>query len=89
MDTVEVKLGSVYRDKIHGIKGVAVYKTLCLSGCNRVCLEYVKEGEIKEYWFDEPQLELVKKTKLKPPEDEKDKGGPGGTPPSRSTGIRR
>ena len=80
--TEKVKLGSTYRDKIHGIVGIAAYRTECLTGCSRVCLQYVKEGEIKECWFDEPQLELHEEKKVEPVEKD-DRGGPGGEPPSR------
>ena len=76
------KLGSKYRDKVHGLEGVAVYRTECLSGCTRVCLEFLKEGEIKEHWFDEPLLELAEEKKVEPIEKD-DRGGPGPVPPSR------
>ena len=79
----QVKLGSKYRDKIHGIEGIAMARTEYLTGCNRVALEFVKDGEIKPWWFDEPQLELVEEKKPEVPVTDKTRGGPGPVAPSR------
>jgi hypothetical protein len=49
---MDMKLGHVYTDKIHGLVGVAVAQVRYLTGCDRVHLEVNKEGEIKDYWFD-------------------------------------
>ena len=75
---MSVKLGKTYEDKLHGIVGVATARTEYLTGCSRVCLEFKKDGEIKEYWFDETQLKGVKIS----PAAEKP-GGPKPVPPSR------
>ena len=86
----KVKLGKTYKDTIHGIEGVATARSEYLTGCNRVCLEFVKEGEIKTWWFDEPQLVLVKgvKPKAKKPEKPEDRGGPAPVAPSRDCPSR-
>lgn len=85
----KVTLGSRYKDKIHGIKGVATARTEYLTGCTRVALEYVEGGKIEVVWFDEPQLELVEERKEASPQPKaeetakKDRGGPGVVAPSR------
>lgn len=80
---MDVKLGSRYRDKTHGLEGVATALAQYMTGCNQVRLEFVKDGEIKSYWFDEPNVELVKEEQAAPPVAEKDRGGPRGVPPNR------
>lgn len=79
-----ITLGCKCRNTLHGIEGIAMARTEYLTGCTRVCLEFVKEGELKEYWFDEPTLEVVdEKPKAKAPEKPEDNGGPGKVAPSR------
>lgn len=83
--TEPVKLGSKYRHKLHGLEGIAIARTEYLSGCARVTIEYVKDGDLKEFWFDEPNLELVEELpENEPPKEESDRGGPRGMPPPRS-----
>ena len=60
----EIQLGDVYRDLLTGFQGVAIYKTLHLTSCTRVCLEgQVEEGKTQErltaYEFDITRLEHV------------------------------
>lgn len=60
-----MKLGSELRDKVSGIKGIAVSKTEFLNGCVRYSIQpkpTKKDGTIPaELWFDEKQLEIVGK----------------------------
>ena len=75
---MSVELGETYRDKIHGIKGVATAATEYLTGCTRILLEKIKDDTIVEYWIDETRLEGCGL-----PEPEPKDGGPGAIPPSR------
>ncbi len=72
-NSVNITLGKKYKDKVHGFEGVATAKTEYLNGCNRVLLEKMSGDDIKEIWFDSPQIEgIVDK-----------KPGGGHNPPSR------
>ena len=94
MSGVGIVLGERYRDTLHGTEGVATAFTHYLTGCSRVTLEWVKEGEIKREWFDETMVEAVGKptpvdahgqsepTQVGPPPANK-KGGPRAVEPSR------
>ena len=74
-----VDLGKRYRDKINGFEGVATAHARYLTGCDRVLLEAVQNGDLKEYWFDVTRLADVEI-----PDDELRPGGPQSAPPSRS-----
>ena len=76
---LKIKLGNRYRDTIHGFEGVAISQTTYIAGCDRVCLEFMKDGEIKASYFDITQLEGVKIT----PKQNKP-GGPRPVPPART-----
>ena len=63
-----VVLGKIYKEKVSGFEGVATGKTEYLWGCVRILVtaeKLDKEGNVKELWFDEPQLELVGKKIVK------------------------
>lgn len=85
MSTESFELGDILRDRITGFKGVAVAKTEFMFACRRWCLQPDKlhDGKpIDDRWFDEPQLEFVKKSEMSPilrdRESRADKpGGPG------------
>jgi len=88
---IKIRLGSVYRDKMHGIQGIATARTEYLTGCDRVALETVKDGEIKTHYFDVSMVEFVKDIDAiahATPADG-DPGGPAAVPPSRDVGPRR
>ena len=59
-----VELGDRVKDKITGLKGIAVGVTNYLYGCRRISVqpEQGKDGKPAE-WFtvDEPQTEVIKK----------------------------
>lgn len=56
----EVKLGKRYRDTDTGFEGVAGSVTFYQHGCERVVLKGTNlQGELKEYSFDVPEVELV------------------------------
>lgn len=71
----DVTLGDRYRDPLTGFEGVATGVTFYLHACERVTLEYVKDGAIKYESFDAPRLEHVD-TGKKPQTTRT--GGPGG-----------
>ena len=75
--------GKKYTDRLHGFEGVATARTEFITGCARVCLETIKDDQIKESWFDETRL---KEVKLSP--DQQKPGGPGPVAPSRTSGSR-
>ena len=60
-----VELGDLVKDSISGFQGVATQKVYYLQGCSRFCVSpqaVNKEGRIPDgYFFDEPQLIVVKK----------------------------
>jgi hypothetical protein len=84
---VKITLGKKYKDKVHGIVGTATCLTTYLSGCDRVNLEYVKDGEIKCIHVDAPMLEAVPTAKsVKGPTEAKKRGGPRAMPPAKTIG---
>ena len=80
-----ITLGLEYSDAVLGIKGIAVSYAIHLTGCNRVCLEWVnKDGEVRDIWIDETRLiDSTGKSALRESEV---KPGPGNDPTRR--GIR-
>lgn len=77
--TSEVTVGGKYRDKNTGVEGQAVMIEFHLHSCERVVLEFVKDGELKQYVFDAVRLELVEE-----PEEAYVKPSSGGVTTSRS-----
>lgn len=80
----EIKLGHHYKDKVHGVQGIATCHSRYLTGCDRVCLEAVtRDGEIKEYWLDVNRLEKMDEIAYPPAEVQTQhaKGGPGKVAP--------
>lgn len=51
-----VILGEEYTDEQTGISGIATAITFFQHACERVVIEHVKDGEIKDYVFDAPRL---------------------------------
>lgn len=52
----DTRLGDRYRDPLTGFEGVATAVTFYLHACERVTLEFIKDGEIKFESFDAPRL---------------------------------
>jgi len=76
---VSIRLGSRYKDRLHGIEGIATARTKYLEGCDRICLENIDKDEtIREYWFDITRLLPVKSRK------DPENGGPNKIPPKYS-----
>lgn len=52
----DIKIGERYRDEQTGVEGIVTGIYFYQHGCERVAMETVKDGEIKEYSFDAPRL---------------------------------
>lgn len=63
---MKIQLGNRYRDSITGWEGIAVGEYHYLHGCIRVGLEGTKDGEPKEFVFDEQRLVAVDGTPVEP-----------------------
>jgi len=74
----KIKLGQEVKDPITGFQGIAICRHSYLNGCDRITAQApYKEGEdIKEFSFDEPQLEVVGDGVYQPPKNSKSTGGP-------------
>lgn len=83
----EIELGKKYIDKQTGIKGVAIAVTFFQFGCERVGIEVVHAGEIKEYSFDAPRLTEVGKEQ--PVQADKTGGPERGTSHVRHSAVQR
>jgi hypothetical protein len=84
-ESAPVELGKRYRDTLHAsIEGVAVSRHTYITGCDRICLEYVHAGEVKQYTVDAPLLEAVETSA--PVAENRKAGGPRDLPPGRSLG---
>jgi len=71
-----ITLGERYTDEVHNREGVATCYAIHLTGCNRVCLEWMDDrGEIRELWVDETRLKDVVLAEVE--------SGPGSDPPRR------
>lgn len=77
----DIILGERYRDSQTGIEGVANAVIFFQHGCERVDLEYVKDGEVKGQSFDAPRLVHIDSGKQA---TTKRKGGPD----KSSSGLR-
>ena len=80
----DITLGEKYRDDQTGVEGVAAAIHFFQHGCERVTLELLVKGELKEYTFDSPRLRhiatgrLATTTRTGGPERFTDSGRPGG-----------
>lgn len=55
-----VKFGTRYRDKATGFEGTATSVVFFEHGCERVLVKGINgQGEVVEYYFDAPELELA------------------------------
>lgn len=54
--TTDVVLGDRYRDPLTGLEGAATSVTFYLHACERVMLEFLKDGVLKYESFDSPRL---------------------------------
>lgn len=71
----DIRMGDRYRDPLTGFEGVATAVTFYLHACERVALEYLKDGKVAYEHFDAPRLVHVDTGKS--PQTTRT-GGPGG-----------
>jgi len=75
-------LGDVLKDKATGFTGISMCRTQWHYTCNTYGLRSpeLKDGiPIEDQFFDEPQLEVIERGRLKEPEPEPEEDeGPGG-----------
>jgi hypothetical protein len=82
-----IKLGKEAVDKVSGFKGVVVARHTFLSGCDRYTIQpriNDKDEMTEAHTFDEPQLVVLKKKKVKTDKNEKP-GGPAPYLPSEKS----
>ncbi len=63
-----INLGDEVKHIHTGFKGIVTSRSTYLSGCDRLTIQpkMIKEGELKDALaFDEPEIELIKKKKVK------------------------
>jgi hypothetical protein len=81
----DIILGDRYRDSVTGIEGVATVVSFYMHACERVTIEWVKEGKVEYEAFDAPRLvhcltgDVPKVVKT---------GGPGGREPGTQRTVR-
>lgn len=83
-----VKLGQTVRDRITGFEGVAIARTIYLTGCDHIGIQppIDKEGKIPDaQWIDERKLEVMDVVRVAvdddPPKEKPKRGGPQGHNP--------
>lgn len=62
-----INLGDKVKDVVSGFVGIAVSRHSYLNGCARIGVqpEVDKDGKLPEYeTFDEPQLQVIEKSKI-------------------------
>lgn len=87
---MKVKLGDKVKDTVTGHTGIAVGITEYLNGCLRVGVQskVKKDGVVPDtYYFDEPQLVVVKKKQVK--KGPADTGGPIPSKPTKHKAEKR
>jgi hypothetical protein len=84
-----IQLGIKVKDRITGFMGIAIGRTVWLSGCVRVGVQNQKlnkDGQVLEaVWIDEQQLEVVGQKKFS---ERKPSGGPMSDPTRRADPSR-
>jgi hypothetical protein len=84
--STDIILGDKYRDSVTGFEGTATATTFFLHACERVSLEYIKDGKVEYEGFDAPRLIHIETEKV--PKVKKT-GGPGGREPGRAAVAAR
>jgi hypothetical protein len=83
-----IELGDEVKDSVTGVKGIATARCEFLHGCTRVGVQppIGKDGKIPDsVYFDEPQLVIIKKAKVKveAKHSPRERGGPMPSIPTR------
>ncbi len=74
---MKIELGDEVKCTVTGFRGIAIGRSEFLQGCARVGVQpkVGSDGKHPEsHWIDEPQLEVIKKQKVK--RGNKNTGGP-------------
>lgn len=73
-----IEFGDEVKDKITGFKGVVVAIHTFMYGCTRISIQPpMQKGKLEDAKsFDEPQLIIVKKTKVRSKASDRTPGGP-------------
>lgn len=64
-----VRIGDLVRDRITGVKGIAIARTVWINGCVRIVIQPQehKDGKpVESTCLDEPQLEVVEEQAMTP-----------------------
>lgn len=91
-----IQLGDEVQDIISGFTGIAIAKANYMWGCTRFAIqpqEITENKLLDSIWFDEPQLIVITKQKIKNPKLNqkitRDPGGPQPNPKRNIEPIRR
>ena len=82
----DIVLGEKYEDEQTGLVGIATAVTFHQHACERVMIEYVKDGDLKELVFDAPRLVHVE-TGVRATTEKT--GGPDHSALAKDAGMRR
>lgn len=56
----DIVLGDKYEDTVTGLQGVATGVTFYMHACERVTLEFLKDGKLEYETFDAPRMKHLK-----------------------------
>lgn len=90
--TFKAEMGTLYRDSITKIEGIATSLAVCITGCDRVLLEPVvlDDGKVPDpVYIDDHRLEYKSGGGVWLPLIPKAEDRKAGAPPTRSTPIGR
>ncbi len=78
---MSINLGDRVKDCVTGVEGIAVGRTIWITGCNQIIVQpgVFKDGKLSDsLYFDETRLEVIEAGATKVPGAEKtiDRGGP-------------
>jgi hypothetical protein len=75
-----IKLGDRVIDVVSGFEGIAVAKTIWLTGCERIGIEGPaqkdKGGECNVFWADTERCKVINKDAYKKAQQDTDPAGP-------------
>lgn len=82
----QFELGDRVEDTVTEIQGIVTARHEYFNGCLRYTVESQKDGELKELYFDEARLGLVRAEAVSPPRPAERTGGPQNAPTRQSAG---
>lgn len=68
-NTDQIDLGDEVKDIVSGFTGIATARTRFLNGCTRISIDppVDKDGKpVDGRWFDQEQVEVIQRGKIKP-----------------------